>query len=77
MLPLIPCDEIICDWYIREDKYNNCFWVLAQAFTKMPCSLSLDEIARLEGITLEQAKELVEHAMKQYRANVSKVIKEI
>ena len=54
-LPAMPCDCIDCDWYIRDSTYNNCFWILAYYLDIQPgLSLSFDEIARLEQLSLDE-----------------------
>jgi hypothetical protein len=76
-LPLVPCDECNCDWFVREESYNNCFWILANIFEEMPRGLSIDEIAKLEGISAEEVEMCLETAVKKYRASVGKLIKEM
>ena len=76
-LPLLPCDENKCEWFINEDNYNNCFWILAEIFEEVPKGLSLEEIAKLEGISIEEVKLLLEQAVLKYRANIRRYLKEV
>ena len=74
-LPLIPCDEDICDWFIYNNAYNNCFWILALVFDDTPRGLSVEEIAACEQITVEETQEILQQAIQKYRSNVRKFIK--
>ena len=76
-LPLIPCDEPRCDWYIRDADCNNCFWVLSEVFIKFPQELSIEDIAKLEGITVNEAQELLEGAIIKFRTNIRQFLKEM
>lgn len=76
-LPLLPCDENDCEWFVNEAHYNNCFWVLAEIFDDVPNGLSLAEIAKLEGISIEEVKLLLEQAVLKYRANIRRYLREV
>lgn len=71
-MPILPCDQCKCDWYIRENCYNNCFWVLANVMKKEPVEMGFEEIADLEGITVGEVKEIYESAVVNYRKKVLK-----
>lgn len=67
-LPVIACDCINCDWYIRDPQNKNCFWVLAAYIYDFPGNtLSIEEIAELEGISVEEVERLLENAIKKTR----------
>ena len=76
-LPLVPCDECNCDWFIREECYNNCFWLLANIFEEMPRGLSVEEIAQLEDISTDEVEVCLDGAIRKYRASIGKLIKEM
>ena len=67
-LPILPCDCLVCEWYIYDSSYNNCFWVLAHVFETDPgIRFSLEEIALLEGVTLTEIITAYENAMNKLR----------
>ena len=76
-LPLIPCDQKRCEWFINEDACNNCFWVLSEILEEFPHGLSIKEIARLEGITEKETEELIEGAIKKARLNIGTFLKKL
>lgn len=75
-LPILPCDCKLCEWYILDSAYNNCFWVLATAFELQPGSkLTFEKIAELEGLTLEEVLQFYESAMGKIRKSFRKSMK--
>lgn len=67
-LPMIACDCSKCDWYIRDPQSENCFWVLAKHMDDFPGNgLSVEEIATLEGLSVEEVEKLLESALKKTR----------
>ena len=71
-VPIIPCDQCKCDWYIREGCYNNCFWVLANVLKESPVEMGFEEIADLEGITVDEVKKIYEEAVINFRKKTLK-----
>ena len=68
LLPLLPCDESRCDWYIRDSACNNCFWILSELFAEGYLDeLSFEEIAQMEGITVDEAMEIFNTAIEKCR----------
>lgn len=63
MLPCFPCSCKKCAWFVRETAYNNCFWVLMHVFSKWQFSLEFEEIARLEGLSVEEVEEIYNNAV--------------
>jgi hypothetical protein len=67
-LPLLPCECSRCDWYIYDDTYSCCFWVLACILDiTSGNTLSFEEIARLEGISLQETLTIYERAVSKLR----------
>lgn len=76
-LPILPCDCNLCDWYVSSSAYNRCFWVLAQFLdVNQGARLSFEEIAQLEGVSVEEAAQLFEVALRKLR-NSSDSVKEL
>lgn len=71
-IPLIPCEEKRCQWYVKEDSYNNCFWVLSNALLEYPRELDLEEIAEMEELSIEEVEEIIEEALTKLRNCVRK-----
>ena len=77
-LPLTPCDERTCAWYVREDAYNCCFWFLANIMVSIPnMDLSIDEIAELEGIDVEAVQDILQQALSKCRLNLRQTLKKM
>jgi hypothetical protein len=76
-IPLLPCNVINCDWFVRESDYNNCFWVLSNALSEYSVELSVEEIAVLEGKTEEEIEKMIENALLKCRSNCRKLIKNL
>lgn len=74
--PLLPCDEKACSWYINEGHCNNCFWILSHVMEKEPVEFELEEIARMEGITVEEVSEIIEGAFTKLRRLLPQMKKE-
>lgn len=74
--PSIPCEEKECDWFLKETEFNNCFWVLSAAMVECPKSFSVEEIAKLEGLSVEEAQNLIDEAVSKYRENIRGFIKD-
>lgn len=74
--PLLPCDCSECDWYIRNSGHNNCFWVLSYYLEQTEERLTREEVAALEGITVEEVLRIEEQALskcgKEVRALLNK-----
>ena len=68
-LPTINCSYVSCPWYIHGDEYCNCFWVLSHEMKETGKSFSIQEIARLEGITEKEVEEIIEEAIRKIRFN--------
>jgi len=77
-LPILPCDSTVCEWYIHDSSYNNCFWALAYVFETQPgTKFSFEEIAILEGVTLNEVIVAYESAINKLRKesrNIRKVL---
>jgi len=69
-VPIIPCDQKKCDWYVREGCYNNCFWVLANCLKENPVEMGFEEIADLEGMSVGDIKDVYASAVINYRKKV-------
>lgn len=75
-LPILPCDCTVCEWYIRDSSYNNCFWALAHAFEIQPgTKFSFEEIALLEGVTLNEVINAYESAINKLRKESRTIMK--
>lgn len=72
-LPLLPCHEKRCDWYIHSKDYNCCFWVIAHVLNKYGYGLSLEEIAKLENITEEEVSDIIETALVKLRNEFNRI----
>jgi hypothetical protein len=66
-LPLLPCDCSQCSWAIKDTFYKNCFWVLAEQLLDNPQQLSIEDIAKLEGITPDEVNTIIEKAIHKMR----------
>ena len=66
-LPKLACDCSECDWYVRDHANKNCFWVLCESLQDNP--LSDEEIARLEGISVEEVEKVTASAFQKLRNN--------
>jgi hypothetical protein len=76
-LPILPCDCNDCEWYIVDQSYNNCFWVLAHYLETCPgTKLSFEEIADLEGVSHEEIMKAYERAITKLRKESSKIKKD-
>ena len=76
-LPLIPCDQKKCEWYIYEEHCNNCFWVISEILEEIPHGFSAKEIAKFEGITEEEVEEITQTALKKLRLNIGTFLKKL
>lgn len=74
--PLVPCDEKACSWYINESGCNNCFWVLSHVMAIEPTEFDVEEIAQMEGITVEEVNEIIEGAFTKLRRQLPNIKKE-
>jgi len=75
-LPVLPCDCSACEWYIHEATYNNCFWALAYIFENQPgTKLSFEEIAVLEGVTVDEIVIAYETAINKLRKDSRNILK--
>ena len=75
-LPILPCDCLACEWYVYDSSYNNCFWALAHALETTPgVKLSFEEIATLEGVTLNEIIIAYENAINKLRKESRTVMK--
>ena len=73
-LPILPCDCNLCDWYIYNSTYNQCFWVLARFFeVGRTHKFSFEEIAELEGISLDEVLKIYENAINKLRLTSDKM----
>lgn len=75
-LPLIPCDEKKCDWFINETCCNNCFWILSHIMEKERMEFDVEEIARMEGISIDEVNALMESAYTKLRRILPQIKKE-
>lgn len=66
-LPALPCDCRKCDWFIHDTELKNCFWVLAHMISESKQQMSFEDIAEIEGISVEEAKEAYTSAIKKWR----------
>jgi len=69
-VPLIPCDQKHCEWFINSEDCNNCFWIMLNILAEFPHGFSIEEIARFEGITEENVYTIIETAIKKARLNI-------
>lgn len=75
-LPILPCDCSECEWYVDDPSYNNCFWALAHLLDSQPgIRFSFEEIAKMEGITLEEVMKAYESAINKLRKDSRKIMK--
>lgn len=65
--PLIPCDEGKCSWFIHENHCNNCFWILAHIMSKENVEFDIEEIAKMEGISVDEVNQIIEGAFFKLR----------
>ena len=76
-LPAIPCECTDCEWYVNDDSYNNCFWLLAYFLYENPGYRFTDkEISQLEGISVEEVEEIIEGALCKLRQRAKDFIKD-
>lgn len=75
-IPLFPCSRIECEWYIHDQGYNNCFWVLSRILDKSG-GLEFDEISKLENIPIAEVIKIYEDALAKCRqdSNIHKIFK--
>ena len=66
-LPNITCDSKICEWRIKSPGNRNCFWVLADHLQDMP--MTVEEIAQVEGISVEEVEKVTQEALQKLRSN--------
>lgn len=75
-LPILPCDCADCEWYIYDSSFNNCFWALAHVFNTEPgTKFSFEEIALLEGVTLNEVIIAYETAINKLRKESRTAVK--
>jgi len=74
--PLVPCDEKKCSWFINDNHCNNCFWILAHVMSKEQTDFDIEEIARMEGISVEEVNEVIEGAFSKLRRLLPQIKKE-
>ena len=75
-LPILPCDCLACEWYIHDSTYNNCFWALAHIFETHPgTKLSFQEIASLEGVSINEIIIAYENAISKLRKESRNIMK--
>jgi len=68
--PSLACDCELCDWYLYDVKYKNCFWALAAFMAKHNgFSFSYEEIAKKTGMSVQEVVELEETALSNLRRN--------
>jgi hypothetical protein len=58
VLPCFPCSCRECDWFVHENEFNNCFWVIMHLLSKYHYTFSFEEIAKLEDISIEEVEEI-------------------
>lgn len=71
-VPLVPCDEKGCQWYIYDGGYNNCFWILSNALLEYPREMEIEEIADIENTTVEEIEKIIEESLTKLRNCVRK-----
>jgi hypothetical protein len=76
VFPLLPCDEKKCSWYIHEGSCNNCFWILAHVMDKERVDFDIEEVARMEGISVEEVNAVMEGAFEKLRRLMPQMKKE-
>ncbi len=75
-LPILPCDCLICEWYVYDACYNNCFWALAHVFETQPgTKFSFEKIAILEGVTINEVMTAYDSAINKLRKESRTVMK--
>ncbi len=75
-LPILPCDVCDCEWYVKTTMYNNCFWVLATYLdVQSGFKFSFDEIAQLEGLTVEEVQQIYERGIDKLRQAPDRIVK--
>jgi hypothetical protein len=65
--PVIKCDCQNCDWYVHDSNHKNCFWVLSEDLQDNP--MSVEEIAQIEGISVEEVEKITNEALMKLRNN--------
>lgn len=73
-LPVLPCGCNDCVWYINDLDYNNCFWIVSSFMGNVDGwgGFSNAEIARMEGIPVEEIDGIFEAAIRSMRIRCKK-----
>ncbi|MFA5132742.1 MAG: hypothetical protein WC444_05475 [Candidatus Paceibacterota bacterium] len=67
-LPLLPCSNKTCPWVVNDIEYRNCFFVLLQHISVTPdYEMSIEDIAKMEGISEQEVVDIIEKAEKKIR----------
>jgi len=70
-LPALPCNYEQCPWYVHNDEYANCFWVVAEViYLQGGSTFSEDEIALFEGISEQEVKQVLSEVFKKIRTDI-------
>ena len=70
ILPVLPCSFNSCPWYVHEDEFLNCFWVIAEImYTFEGGGFTVEEIAKLENTDVKRVEEIIANALKKIRTS--------
>lgn len=77
-IPLMPCNLKECDWWLTDPDYNCCFWVLSNAMDTLKGNeFSVEEIAKLEGVTPEEVEYIIESSLTKIRLEQRPMIRKL
>jgi hypothetical protein len=68
-LPALPCNSTLCPWFVSDEDFANCFWVVAEFMYLLSgtSSFSETEIAKLENVSEDEVESILAKAMKKIR----------
>ena len=73
-LPLLPCSCSDCPWFVDDLDYNCCFWIVTAFMGAIEgwSGFSNEEIAKMEGISINEVENIVQEAAKTLRMRCRK-----
>jgi len=72
-IPILPCAECTCPWYVKNVEFCNCFWMIADCITEFQVGeFSEEEIAEILDMPIEEVQQIIEEATKKIRISLRK-----
>jgi len=69
-LPALPCNFENCPWFVYNEDYANCFWVVAEVMYLSNIDFSEEQIASFESIGVGDVKNILADVFKKIRLNI-------